>query len=145
MALIFNWWSSCAVFNIFVCKTRAKFPTAGGPVEFLVKSWGSGTVSGGLNLFLWIGFVIAIALYAQGFSSYALTFFSDTTSPLVSKAVACGAVIFFTMLNMLGAGYVGKAETIIVAVKVTILVLFAGAGLFFIHPENLSIVHWKSY
>ncbi len=134
-----------ALFSTYsYAKLGAKFPTAGGAVEFLVKGWGSGITSGGLNLFMWIGYVIAIALYAQGFASYAMTFFAGTSSPLVTKAVACGAVILFTMLNMLGAGDVGKAETFIVTVKVTILVLFAGAGLFFIHPENLSPVHWNS-
>ncbi|MEO8512600.1 MAG: APC family permease [Ignavibacteria bacterium] len=134
-----------ALFSTYsYAKLGAKFPTAGGAVEFLVKGWGSGITSGGLNLFMWIGYVIAIALYAQGFSSYALTFFAGSASPIVTKAVACGAVILFTMLNMLGAGDVGKAETFIVAVKVTILVLFAGAGLFFIHPANLSPVHWNS-
>lgn len=134
-----------ALFSTYsYAKLGAKFPSAGGAVEFLIKGWGSGTISGGLNLFMWIGYVIAIALYAQGFSSYALTFFSAAPSPVLTKAVAAGAVIFFTIINMLGAGDVGKAETFIVAVKVGILVLFAGGGLFFIEPSNLTPVHWNS-
>lgn len=134
-----------ALFSTYsYAKLGAKFPTAGGAVEFLVQGWGKGTVSGGLNLFMWIGYVIAIALYAQGFSSYAMTFITDNPSPILIKAVAAGAVILFTFINMLGTGDVGKAETFIVAVKVTILVLFAGAGLFFIHPANLAPVHWNS-
>ncbi len=134
-----------ALFSTYsYAKLGAKFPSAGGAVEFLVQGWGKGTVSGGLNLFMWIGYVIAIALYAQGFSSYAMTFITANPSPLLIKAVAAAAVILFTLLNMLGAGDVGKAETFIVAVKVSILVLFAGAGLFFIHPANLAPVHWNS-
>jgi amino acid transporter len=134
-----------ALFSTYsYAKLGAKFPSAGGAVEFLAKGWGTGTISGGLNLFMWIGYVIAIALYAQGFSSYAMTFFTEHPSPLLIKGVAAGAVILFTMLNMLGAGNVGKAETFIVAVKVSILVIFAGGGLFFIHPENLSPVRWNS-
>jgi amino acid transporter len=35
-------------------KLGAKFPSAGGPVEFLVRGFGSGTVSGGFNVLLWI-------------------------------------------------------------------------------------------
>ena len=134
-----------ALFSTYsYAKLGAKFPSAGGAVEFLIKGWGSGTTSGGLNLFMWVGYVIAIALYAQGFSSYALTFFSVEASPVLTKAVAAGAVILFTIINMLGAGDVGKAETFIVAVKVSILVVFAGAGLFFIEPSNLAPVHWNS-
>ena len=134
-----------ALFSTYsYAKLGAKFPSAGGAVEFLVQGWGKGTLSGGLNLFMWIGYVIAIALYAQGFSSYAMTFITNNPSPLLIKAVAAGAVILFTFINMLGAGSVGKAETFIVAVKVSILVLFAAAGLFFIHPANLAPVHWNS-
>lgn len=134
-----------ALFSTYsYAKLGAKFPTAGGAVEFLVQGWGKGYISGGLNLFMWVGYVIAIALYAQGFSSYAMTFITESPSPVLIKAVAAGAVILFTLLNMLGAGDVGKAETFIVAVKVSILVLFAGAGLFFIHPANLAPLHWNS-
>lgn len=134
-----------ALFSTYsYAKLGAKFPSSGGAVEFLSKGWGTGTISGGLNLFMWIGYVIAIALYAQGFSSYAMTFFTTNPSPVLVKSVAAGAVILFTLLNMLGAGDVGKAETFIVAVKVSILVLFTAAGLFFIHPADLSPAHWNS-
>ena len=133
-----------ALFSTYsYAKLGAKFPSAGGAVEFLVKGWGDNVMSGGINLFMWIGYVIAIALYAQGFSAYFATFFTHDPSPLFLKSVAAGAVIFFTLINMLGAGSVGKAETLIVGIKVSILVLFALSGLFFIHPENLSPSHWS--
>ena len=52
-----------ALFSTYsYAKLGAKFPTAGGAVEFLVQGWGKGTVSGGLNLFMWVGYVMAIAL-----------------------------------------------------------------------------------
>lgn len=134
-----------ALFSTYsYAKLGAKFPSSGGAVEFLVRGWGTGITSGGLNIFMWIGYIIAIALYAQGFSAYAMTFITEHPSPILIKSVAAGAVILFTFINMLGAGSVGKAETFIVAVKVSILVLFAGAGLFFIRPDNLSPVYWNS-
>ncbi len=133
-----------ALFSTYsYAKLGAKFPTAGGAVEFLVQGWGLGAMSGGINLFMWIGYIISIALYAQGFSAYCLTFFTTTSSPLLSKCIAAGIVLFFTLVNMLGAGLVGKAELFIVIVKVSILVLFAAVGLFFIHPENLSPSNWN--
>jgi amino acid transporter len=132
-----------ALFSTYsYAKLGAKFPTAGGAVEFLVQGWGLGAMSGGINLFMWIGYIISIALYAQGFSAYCLTFLTTTPTPMLSKGIAAGIVLFFTLINMLGAGSVGKAELAIVIVKVSILVLFAGAGLFFIHPENLSPENW---
>lgn len=134
-----------ALFSTYsYAKLGAKFPTAGGAVEFIVQGWGKGIVSGSVNLFMWIGYIISIALYAQGFAAYALTFFDQSQSPLLIKYIACGIVLFFTLINMLGAGSVGRAELLIVIVKVSILLLFAGVGLFYIHPENLAMSSWNS-
>ena len=52
----------------------ATFPSAGGAVHFLVKSFGDGVFAGGLNLFMWAGYIISLALYAAAFGSYAATF-----------------------------------------------------------------------
>lgn len=134
-----------ALFSTYsYAKLGAAFPSAGGAVEFLVKGWGNGTVSGSVNLFMWIGYIISIALYAQGFSAYASTFFTSDPSPLLTKSLAAGIVILFTLVNILGAGSVGKAETFIVIVKVLILILFAASGLFFIDIDNLSPSHWNN-
>lgn len=133
-----------ALFSTYsYAKLGAKFPTAGGAVEFLVRGWGRGSMSGGMNLFMWIGYIISIALYAQGFSAYFMTFFTSTPTPLLSKSIASSIVILFTIINMLGAHSVGKAELLIVIVKVSILVLFASVGLFFIHPQNLAMSNWS--
>ncbi len=125
-------------------KLGARFPSAGGPVEFLVQGFGIGTTSNSINLFMWIGYIISIALYAQGFAAYFMTFFSATPSPTILKSVACAIVLIFTLVNLLGAGSVGKAETLIVAIKVSILIFFAAVGIFYIDPENLSTAHWTS-
>jgi len=120
----------------------ATFPSAGGAVHFLVKSYGDGVLAGGLNLFMWIGYIISLALYATAFGSYAATFITTTPSPLLLKSLAVGSVLLLTVVNAFGAKFMGRGETIIVAVKVAILVLFAAAGLWFIKPENLSPALW---
>ncbi|MFT3742458.1 MAG: APC family permease [Gammaproteobacteria bacterium] len=134
-----------ALFSTYsYAKLGAKFPSAGGAVEFLVQGWGKGIISGGINSFMWLGYIIAIALYAQGFAAYGITFLHHPATPLLTKSIACAVVILFALINMLGAGSVGKAETFIVAVKLSILVLFAAVGLFFIHPDNLSPTHYQN-
>src|SRR5436309_3390430 len=45
-------------------KLGATFPSAGGAVHFLVKGFGDGVLAGGLNLFMWVGYIISLALYA---------------------------------------------------------------------------------
>ncbi len=123
-------------------KLGARYPSAGGAVEFLVQGYGDGIVSGGVNIFLWLGYVIALALYANAFAGYAMTFFGSGLPVWLPKALAAGIVLLFTAINARGAKSMGKSETIIVVIKVGILVLFAVAGLFFIQAPLLSPAHW---
>jgi amino acid transporter len=123
-------------------KLGATFPSAGGAVHFLVEGFGDGVLAGGLNLFMWAGYIISLALYATAFGSYAATFITSTPSALLLKSLAIGAVVLLTVLNAFGAKIMGRGETFIVAVKVAILVLFAAAGLWFIKPGNLSPALW---
>ncbi len=119
-------------------KLGAVFPSAGGAVHFLVKGYGDGVLSGGLNLFMWAGYIISLALYATAFGSYAATFITTHPDPLLVKSFAVGSVLGLTLLNAFGARIMGRSETLIVAIKVSILVLFAAAGLFFIEPARFS-------
>jgi amino acid transporter len=123
-------------------KLGATWPSAGGAVHFLVKSFGDGVLAGGLNLFMWAGYIISLALYATAFGSYAATFLTTTPSPVLVRGLAVGSVVLLTVVNAFGAKVMGRWETIIVAVKVAILVLFAAAGLWFIKPGNLSPELW---
>ena len=123
-------------------KLGATFPSAGGAVHFLVKGFGDGVLAGGLNLFMWAAYIISLALYATAFGSYAATFVSKAASPLLVKSLAVGAVVLLTVINAFGAKIMGRSETVIVAIKVAILVLFAAVGLWFIRPGYLSPELW---
>jgi len=123
-------------------KLGATFPSAGGAVNFLVKSYGDGVFAGGLNLFMWAGYIISLALYATAFGSYAATFITDAPSPLLLKSLAIASVLVVTFVNALGAKVMGRGETIIVAIKLSILILFAAVGLWFMQPQNLSPALW---
>jgi amino acid transporter len=123
-------------------KLGATFPSAGGPVEFLVKGLGGGVLSGGVNILLWIGYVFALSLYAKAFGSYAATFLPAHAAGIWVNIFATSIIVVFTGVNFLGPGAVGRSETMIVAIKVIILVAFASIGFFFIKPPLLSISHW---
>jgi amino acid transporter len=125
-------------------KLGARYPSAGGAVEFLVKGFGDGVLSGGINLYMWVGYVIALALYAQGFVGYAMTFLPDHSAGFVPKAIGVGVVLLFTAVNVVGAKVVGRSETVIVAVKLAILFVFAAAGLYFVQPKYLAPTLWPS-
>jgi amino acid transporter len=123
-------------------KLGAKYPSAGGPVEFLVKGFGDGILSGGFSIVLWIGYVFVLALYAKAFGGYAITFLPENAPVFWLNILATVIIIIFTAVNYVGARAVGKSELFIVSVKVGILLLFVGLGFFFIKPTLLSFSHW---
>ena len=106
------------------------FPSVGGAVTFLVHGYGEGIASGSLNLFQYFSYIITIALYATGFAAYAVTFIH-----LPLKVWAVGVVLAFTGVNFLGTRIMGRAESVIVIVKVTILIIFVVAA-FVALPDN---------
>jgi len=123
-------------------KLGASLPSVGGPVVFLVRGFGDGVLSGGLNIFQYLAYVISLALYASGFAAYAVVFFSNPPQ-WWTKAFAIGVVLAFVVVNFIGAALMGKAEIYIVATKVAILVSFAVIGLFFVQGARLSPSDWK--
>src|SRR2546429_7267101 len=86
-------------------KLGATFPSAGGAVHFLVKSFGDGVLAGGLNLFMWAGHIISLALYATAFGGYAATFITTAPSPLLLKSLAISALLLPTLVNSLAASH----------------------------------------
>ncbi len=117
-------------------KLGAAFPSAGGAVYFLVKSFGDGVLAGGVNLFMWAGYIISLALYATAFGNYAATFITLEPSALLVKSLAVGSVLLLTLVNALGAQFMGRSETLIVAIKVAILILFSGIGSVLYHGRK---------
>ena len=117
-------------------KLGTTFPSAGGAVHFLVKSFGDGVLAGGMNLFMWAGYIISLALYAMAFGHYAATFITTTPSVVLVKSLAVGAVVALTIVNALGAKLMGRSETVIVVIKVAILTLFAGVGIWYVKPAK---------
>jgi amino acid transporter len=109
------------------------FPSVGGAVTFLVRGYGEGLASGSVNLFQYFSYVITIALYATGFAAYAATFI-----PLSSKLWAIGVVVAFTAINFLGSRTMGRAEAVIVIVKVGILLVFIGAAFLALTGKGLT-------
>ncbi len=123
-------------------KLGAAFPSAGGPIEFLVKGVGDNVISGGFNIMLWVAYIFALALYANAFGSYGSTFFPEHHASLWNPILAVLVIFAFTGLNFVGAKAVGQMELIIVTIKIIILFLFALSGLFFINPTYLSPSQW---
>ncbi len=131
-----------ALFSAYsYAKLGARYPSAGGPVEFLLQGFGDGIISGGFNILLWFGYVFALALYARAFGAYLATFFPGLPA-YWQNIFATLIILLFTGVNFLGAKAVGRSELVIVAANVGFLLLFAGAGFVFLKPALLSPAQW---
>jgi APA family basic amino acid/polyamine antiporter len=85
---------------------------------------------------LWTyGNIIALAAVSISFGGYLDALFSSKF-PVIF--IAAGIVISFGVLNALGIKNSAKTLKMIVAVNVSILVLFTIIGLFFFHPSHLT-------
>ena len=134
-----------ALLNVYsYAKMGVRYPSAGGPVEFLLKGFGDGILSGGLNLLLWVGYVFGLSLYAKGFSYYAVTFLPPGSAHIWANVFSTAIILVFTATNFIGAKAVGKSELFTVSIKVGILLLFAAAGILSMDPGNLSTSTWPS-
>jgi len=128
--------------NSYVHLTLA-FPDRGGTVTFLNEAFGTGMLSGGLNVMLWLSYLVMLALYAQAFGSYGASFLAGPVQPLARHVLLSAVVVTITGLNVLGADVVGRAETVIVGLKVAILLLFVGAGALAVHGDRLAPAAWS--
>ncbi|MBU3617138.1 APC family permease [Polynucleobacter sp. JS-Polo-80-F4] len=132
-----------ASFSVYsYAKLGATFPSSGGAATFTVMSFGPGVISGGLNIFQYIGYLIAAALYAAGFSEYANTLLGGNLSPLEIKLVGAGIVIFCAGINLLGTDIVGTAETLAIGFVTLALLLFSAGG---IHVADVGAFQMSSW
>ncbi len=117
------------------------FQSQGGTVVFVDRAFGRGLLTGSLNTLLWTSYVVMLALYSYAFGSYGATFFPNGGA-LVRHGLITAGILVPTVLNMLAASVVGKAETWIVAIKITILTVFVVVGAFQVDPARLAPSTW---
>jgi amino acid transporter len=118
------------------------YPSQGGTVEYLNQAFGPGLLTGGLNVLLWMSYIVMLSLYAYAFGSYGKTFFPAGTQAVWKYVLINAAVVGLTLLNIVGAKAVGRAEEWIVGIKVTILLLFIAAGLWSVQLQRLAPANW---
>ena len=109
-----------------------------GPIEFILKGLGDGLLTGALSFLFWLTYVVSIALFAKGFAGYFLPFLHIPPSPLASGVTEAGVVLVFLAIGVLGSSAVGKAELVIVVIKLSILGLFVVLGIWSIRPELVT-------
>ncbi|MEP4380860.1 MAG: APC family permease [Alphaproteobacteria bacterium] len=116
----------------------ARYPAAGGIVEYLVQGFGSGRFSGAMSLMLYIAALVSISLVARTFGSYAFALLPSGMSHYLVEVFSGAVVVLFMVINLAGARSMTRIENIIVVAKLSVLVIFAVVGMTFISPERLA-------
>ncbi len=118
------------VFSVYsYAKLGAKYPSRGGAAQFLIKCFGDGVIAGGLNVFQFIGWIIAMALYCAGFAGYVRALLPWHTPTWSAKAIGIGLVAAVVVVNLVGTKFVGRSEIFVIAIELAILVVFVVFGL----------------
>jgi len=124
-------------------KLSVSFPSSGGTVEFLNQGIGTGILTGGLNILLWISYVVMLSLYSTAFGSYGATFFPQEDQTFWRHLLTSIVIISFTLLNFLNSKIVGRAEGVIVFFKIAILIIFVIVGFWSINVASFHPSTWN--
>jgi amino acid transporter len=119
------------------------FPSQGGTVAFLDRSFGAGLLTGSVNVLLWISYIVMLSLYAYAFGSYGASLFPASSQEMWKHILITASIIGITGLNLLSARLIGEAEDWIVLIKLLILVLFIGAGIWGVNGTRLAPSAWS--
>lgn len=122
-----------------LAKLAIAYPSRGGIVEYLVQCYGEGIFSGSVSVLFYLAAMIAIAMVAKTFGTYAsMMIGNDTDVSLWTNIYASGILIVFMLINLAGSSLIAKSENIIVIIKLSIIILFTVIVFFYIKPELLS-------
>lgn len=119
-------------------KLGVRYPSRGGAAQFLVETFGDGVVAGGLNIFQFLGWVVAMALYAHGFAAYVQDLLGGDLPSWSGKAIAVGIILVVMGVNFVGARVVSRAETAIIVFELAILAVIVVAGALKAHVPELT-------
>ena len=111
-------------------KLGARYPSAGGLIDWIVRGFGKGLFTGGIVMLGYFSVLIVTAMVAVTFGNYATDLFlGENANPIWVKIFAAAIIIVLTFVNSISAEAVTRAQTVIVSVVLVILSGFAIAML----------------
>jgi amino acid transporter len=118
-------------------KFGARYPSAGGLLEYVVRGFGDGHVAGVVAWIVLATNAIVTGMVAVSFGSYASDAVPWGSSAWV-KIFATLIVLVMTLLNIVGSQAVARVQTVVVTVVIGILAVFAVVTLVNMDPHLLS-------
>jgi amino acid transporter len=123
-------------------KLGARYPSAGGFLEYVVRGWGQGHFTGVLAWLLLAVNAIITAMVAVSFGSYASAAVADNAD--WTKPFAVLVLLVMASLNVLGSQAVARAQTVVVIVVIGILLVFSLATLSTMDTDLLAFSGYPS-
>lgn len=128
-----------SVFSVYsYAKLGARYPSRGGAAQFLIRCFGDGVIAGGLNVFQFLGWIIAMALYCAGFAGYVRAMLPWETPAWSGKVIGIVLIIGVVLVNAVGSKLVGRSELFVVSIELAILTVFAVFGLMKSDPARFA-------
>ena len=122
-----------------LAKLATAYPSRGGIVEYLVQCYGEGVFSGSLSVLFYLSAMVAIAMVAKTFGTYASMMIFGADVAMWSNIIALAVLLLFMLINLAGSSLIARSENVIVIIKLTIIILFTVVVFFYIKPELLSL------
>jgi amino acid transporter len=119
-------------------KLGARYPTAGGLLEYVAKGFGPGHFTGITAWLTYSANAIVTAMVAVSFGSYASSMLTGEDNAVWAKIFAALIIIVMTGVNIVGSKLVANAQTVIVYVVLGILTIFAVVTLVNMNPSLLA-------
>ena len=118
-------------------KLGARYPSAGGLLEYVAKGFGGGHFTGITAWLTYIANAIVTAMVAVSFGNYASAMFTGENA-VWAKVFAALIILVMTAVNVVGSTLVAKAQTLIVYIVLGILSFFAIVTLANMTPSLLA-------
>lgn len=127
-----------AISGYSLAKLGARFPAAGGIVEYIAKSFGVNVFSGGISVLLYLSSILALALLAKAFGSYAAAIFNLKGLLIYTNIFALSIMALLGIIQSFGVKKVVKFQNVAIIITIIILVAFAIVGLIYMKPELMA-------
>ncbi len=122
-----------------LAKLATAYPSRGGIVEYLVQCYGEGVFSGSLSVLFYLSAMVAIAMVAKTFGTYASLMLVGADSVMWANLLATAVLLLFMFINLAGSALIAKSENLIVILKLSIIIVFTVVVFFYIKPGLLSL------
>lgn len=124
-------------------KLGARYPSAGGLLEYVAKATGNGHFTGVTAWLTYLANAVVTAMVAVSFGSYATSTFGGQNAAWI-KVFAALIILVMTAVNIAGSKLVANAQTVIVYVVLGILSVFAVVTLVNMDPSLLAFSGYPS-